>query len=115
MMALKTSASPGSAGEVAAGAIKPLLFDGLTDVEVNRQAGADGAAGVGEPNHVVSGGEAGDVADHDRVAEPIGNIGKADRRAAVAIVPDAAVIWSAAPADSGNGAIGARDGGGRGF
>ena len=91
------------------------MLDGGADVEIDGQAGADGAAGVGEPDHVVAGGEAGDVADDDGVAEAVGDVGEADRRAAVAIIPDAAMVGSAAPADAGNGAVRPGDRGGGGF
>src|SRR5690349_15869756 len=40
------------------------------------------------------------MADHDRITQPIANLSKADRRTAISIVPDAAVVGPASPADA---------------
>src|SRR5258708_6707177 len=102
MMALEAAAAPRGAGQIGSGTGEGFLLHRRGDVEIDRQARADRAAGVGEPDHVIAGGDAGNVADHDGVAEAVRNLSESNWRTAVAIVPDAAMIGPAAPADAGS-------------
>src|SRR5438094_606166 len=110
MMALKAAAAPRRAQQITSRAIERLLLDGRDDIEIDGQARADRAAGVCEPDHVIAGGEAGNVADHDRVAKAIRNVGESNWRATVAIVPNASMIWPSTPSNARRRTISSRDG-----
>src|SRR5262249_3138799 len=105
MVRLKASAAPRSARQIAARAIKRFLLDRRGDIEINGQAGADRTSRIREPHHVKTSPKAGNVTDHDRIAQSVGDLRKANRRATVAIVPNPAMIRSAAPADARSGAV----------
>src|SRR5262245_60713736 len=105
MVALKATAAPGRAGKITSRTVKRFLLHRGRDVEIDGQARADRAAGVGEPDHVVAGGEARNMADHNRIAQSVCDLSKTDRWATVAVVPNTAVIGPTAPADARGGTV----------
>src|SRR5262245_568955 len=98
-MTLKAASPPRLSGR-ATRAKEELLRHRRGDIEVHWQARAIDVAGVREPCQVISRGDDGNLADHDRIAEPILNVGKARGTNTVAVVPNAAMIWSPTKADA---------------
>src|SRR5205807_220797 len=107
---LKAAAPPGRARETTAGAIERFLLHRWSNIEIDRQACPDGTTRVREPDHVIPGCHARNVADHDRVAEPIRHLGKTDGPTAIAVIPNPAMIGPAAPADARRRAVRPRKG-----